>query len=117
MHNFILVKKLYFLCTLILNTFVLLILAVHSDLWLCHIYSTAHLQLSHFHSLRIDIQSTITDSCLYFFSDGCSRKLLHIRKQFILLSNLSLLLILQCRGSPHHYLHESFQSCLKLFLF
>ena len=92
-----------------LKTFVLLILAVHSDLWLCHIYNTVHLQLSHFHSLRIDIQSTITDSCLYFLSNGGSRKLFHILKQFVFLSN-------SLRDSPYHYLYESCQSCLKLLV-
>ena len=105
----------YFLFTLI--SFVPLILAVHSDMRLYHIYSTVHLPLSHFHSLRSDIQSTITDFCFFIFSDGGSRKLFHIRKQFVLLINPCLFLILECKDSPHHYLCESCPSCFKFFLF
>ena len=42
---------------------------------------------SHFHSLWIDTQSTMTDICLYFLSDGGSTKLFYIHQQFVLLSN------------------------------
>ena len=102
--------------TLILNTFVLTILAVHSDLWLYHINSIDHLQLSHVHFLRIDTQSTIARSCLYFLSDGGSRKLFYICKQLVLLSSPCLLLILKCRDSSHYYLYESFFALISIFL-